>query len=77
MRLIIVLTIIFNPIFCTISTNSISCPSFGCDADIGDNVCYIHSESNPVTYIKMYSCPTNYICDISNSSEYAWINSQQ
>jgi len=26
----------------------------GCDADIGENVCFLHSGSNPVTYIRMY-----------------------
>ena len=30
------------------------CPTMGCDADIGENVCFLHSGSNPVTYIRMY-----------------------
>ncbi|CDW72418.1 UNKNOWN [Stylonychia lemnae] len=52
------------------------CPTMGCDADIGEKVCYLHSASNPVTYIRMYQCPQNYICDISDSSKYAWVDSK-
>jgi len=48
------------PIFFIQQTHSASynvCPTMGCDADIGEDICFLHSASNPVTYIRMYQCP--------------------
>lgn len=40
------------------AAGAINCPTIECDANIGDNVCYLHSGTNPVSYIKLYQCPT-------------------
>lgn len=44
--------------------------------DIGNNVCYRHSGSNPVSYIRMQQCAPGYYCDISDQSKFAWVDAQ-
>lgn len=55
---------------------SISCPTIDCGMDIGTNVCYLHSGSNPVSYIRMQACPAGSYCDIGDQSKYAWVDAQ-
>ena len=61
---------------CSHAAVSISCPSIDCGMDIGSNVCYLHSGSNPVSYIRMQACPAGYYCDIGDQSKYAWVDAQ-
>lgn len=75
MKNLFLISITYSIITLAISSSSIVCPTIGCDADIGDRVCFLHSASNPVSYIRMYQCPANYICDIKETSKYAWVNS--
>ena len=35
------------------AASSINCPKINCGMDIGKNVCFLHSASNPVSYIRM------------------------
>lgn len=73
--LIISLILIINTPLFSNTLVSISCPTLQCDADIGENICFIHSGSSPVTYIRLAECSKNEICDIGSMSDYAWINS--
>ena len=57
-------------------TESITCPKINCGMDIGKNVCYLHSASNPVSYIRMQECPSDKYCDIGDANKYAWIDAQ-
>ena len=58
------------------SSSSITCPKINCGMDIGKNVCYLHSASNPVSYIRMQECPSDKYCDIGDASKYAWIDAE-
>lgn len=55
---------------------SISCPSLDCGMDIGERVCFLHSGSNPVSYIRLMQCDEGYYCDIGDEKRYAWVNAQ-
>ena len=55
---------------------SISCPKINCGMDIGDNVCFRHSGSNPVSYIRMQECPNDRYCDIGDENKYAWVDAK-
>jgi hypothetical protein len=39
------------------------CPRLTCSEPLGDKVCFMHSSSNPVEWIKLMKCPTGYQCD--------------
>ena len=41
-----------------VNTQSITCPTIDCGMDIGTNICFLHSGSNPVTYIRLQQCPS-------------------
>lgn len=60
-----------------VSTASISCPKINCGMDIGKNICYLHSASNPVSYIRMQECPSDMYCDIGDRTKTSWIDAQQ
>ncbi len=59
-----------------VHSTSITCPTIDCGMDIGKNVCFLHSGSNPVSYIRMQQCPENTYCDIGDKSKYAWVDAQ-
>ena len=35
-----------------------TCPRITCSEPLGEKVCYMHSGTNPVEWIKLYSCPS-------------------
>ena len=39
--------------------------------DLAADVCFMHSGTNPVEWIKFDGCPEDQICDLPN--DYAWI----
>jgi len=43
-----------------------------CDEFIGENICYLHSATSPVEYIKMLPCKDDEICDL-REGHYAWV----
>ena len=59
-----------------VNGDSISCPTIDCGMDIGKNVCFLHSASNPVSYIRMQQCPDNSYCDIGDRTKYAWVDAE-
>ena len=59
-----------------VTCGSISCPKINCGMDIGKNICYLHSASNPVSYIRMQECPSDKYCDIGDRTKTAWIDAQ-
>lgn len=71
-HLYLFLLLTLNPIQ---GESSISCPEIACDTDIGEKVCFLHSGSSPVSYIRMYGCSSNEICDIGDSNKVAWVDS--
>jgi hypothetical protein len=36
------------------------CPKLTCSEPLGDKVCYMHSSTNPVEWIKLMKCPKGY-----------------
>eukprot|EP00347_Sterkiella_histriomuscorum_P023818 403333281 len=51
------------------------CPTLTCNEDLGTRICYQHSGTSPVTYIKTDPCPyQNQICDIGDDKNMAWVN---
>ena len=40
--------------------------------DLEDTVCFMHSGTNPVEWIKFAPCPEGYTCNLPDN--YAWIN---
>jgi len=39
------------------------CPRLTCSEPLGEKVCFMHSSSNPVEWIKLMKCPRGYQCD--------------
>jgi hypothetical protein len=50
------------------------CPRLTCSEPLGDKVCFMHSSSNPVEWIKLMKCPKGYLCD--STQELAWFNTK-
>jgi hypothetical protein len=48
------------------------CPTVTCSEPLGDKVCFMHSGTNPVEWIKLQSCPSGYICDTQTTKDLAW-----
>lgn len=42
--------------------------------DLGPNVCFRHSGSSPVSYIRLQDCPSGQYCDIGDQQVYAWVD---
>lgn len=36
------------------------CPKLTCSEPLGDKVCFMHSSTNPVEWIKLMKCPKGY-----------------
>ena len=67
-----VFSVIFAILLVKASSVTVSCPTLTCDETIGEDVCYIHSSDNPVTFIRTYECKGNEWCPLEDS-RYAWI----
>lgn len=39
------------------------CPRLTCSEPLGDKVCFMHSATNPVEWIRLMKCPMGYLCD--------------
>ena len=53
-----------------LSTGS-TCPMIYCDDYLGDDVCYLHSGTNPVTFLRFTQClDPKKVCYIGE--DYAW-----
>ena len=49
------------------------CPQLICDDYLGKDVCFLHSGTNPVTFIRFKECDdSNKVCDMG--SNYAWLD---
>ena len=51
------------------------CPKVTCSEPLGDNVCFMHSGTNPVEWIKLQQCPRGYLCDYTQ--DLAWYDTLQ
>lgn len=40
-----------------VETDTVSCPRLTCSEDLGTGVCFMHSATNPVEWIKLAGCP--------------------
>ena len=49
------------------------CPVLNCTENLGTRTCYKHSQTSPVTFLKVWKCPdATKLCDIL--SDMAWVN---
>lgn len=51
------------------------CPKVTCSEPLGDKVCYMHSGTNPVEWVKLQQCPNGYLCDYTQNM--AWYDTLQ
>lgn len=56
----------------TIEGDTVDCPRLTCSEDLGDGVCFMHSGTSPVEWLKIANCPSGQICDASQ--EWAWFD---
>ncbi|CDW78942.1 UNKNOWN [Stylonychia lemnae] len=53
-----------------------SCPQIQCDDYLGQDVCFLHSASNPVTFVRFTQCEDqNKVCYMGEN--YAWLDAQK
>ncbi|TNV73254.1 hypothetical protein FGO68_gene12340 [Halteria grandinella] len=46
----------------SLSDTLTKCPRITCSEPLGDDVCFLHSSDNPVSWIKLQSCPPGKLC---------------
>ena len=51
-------------------TDTVSCPRLTCSENLGEGVCFMHSATNPVEWIKLANCPDGQVCDATQ--DFAW-----
>ena len=50
------------------------CPKLTCSEPLGDKLCFMHSASNPVEWIKLMKCPQGYLCD--STQKLGWFDTK-
>jgi len=51
-----------------------TCPTITCSEPLGNNVCFMHSGTNPVEWMKFQPCPSGMLCE--PDSPQAWFTTQ-
>ena len=54
----------------TVEADTVTCPKLSCSENLGNGVCYMHSSSNPVEWIKFSSCGDQQWCDLYTDYAY-------
>ena len=57
-KYLLLLLSLFSFTKAAIESDTVSCPRLTCSENLGEGVCFMHSGTNPVEWIKLADCPS-------------------